>query len=241
MLRVEDLDPARCRPEFSVAIMEDLAWFGLRWDEGPEKGGPHPPYRQSERTDLYRAALAKLREGNFVYPCVCSRRDVLSAAGAPHAEDEEPLYPGTCRDRPMGPAENAQGVHWRFRVPDQERLVFEDGHLGRQEAVAGRDFGDFVVWRKDDVPAYQLAVAVDDAAMEISEVVRGADLLTSTFRQLLVYRALGLTPPRFFHADLVTDAQGKRLAKRHEALSLRALRASGADPAILRAENARGA
>jgi glutamyl/glutaminyl-tRNA synthetase len=125
-------------------------------------------------------------------------------------------------------------VSWRFRVPHGERVSFVDGRMGEQSAVAGVDFGDFVVWRKDDVPAYQLAVVADDAAMRISEVVRGEDLLTSTFRQVLLYRALGWEPPAFFHCPLVLDEKGSRLAKRSDALSLRALRARGADPVALR-------
>lgn len=228
VLRVEDLDRARCRPEFAEAIAEDLRWFGVRWDEGP--------YRQSERRELYLATWQKLRDGGFIYPCVCSRRDVTEAAVAPHHENDEPIYPGTCRP-PLGTVNNADkpaGANWRFRVPDGESIAFQDGRLGLQGAVAGRDFGDFLVWRKDDVPSYQLAVVADDIAMEITEVVRGEDLLTSTFRQLLLYRALGAEPPAFYHAELVVDSLGKRLAKRHASLSLRELRASGAAPEQLR-------
>jgi glutamyl-tRNA synthetase len=142
--------------------------------------------------------------------------------------DDEPIYPGNCRNRNDGRAfEKPTGVNWRFRVPDGEKVTFDDQHFGRQGYVAGRDFGDFVVWRRDDVPAYQLAVVVDDDAMKISEVVRGADLLKSTARQLLVYRALGLQAPKFYHCDLVRDHNGQRLAKRHDALSIRKLRESG--------------
>ena len=130
--------------------------------------------------------------------------------------------------------DSPSGHNWRFHVPDGEALQFVDRRLGPQRAIAGVDFGDFIVWRKDDVPGYQLAVVVDDAAMQITEVVRGADLLLSTFRQLLLYRALGLSAPRFYHAELITDAAGQRLAKRHDSLSLRELRASGADPEELR-------
>ena len=219
LLRIEDLDPARSRAEFTEAIIEDLRWFGLDWDEAP--------YRQSERTELYRAALQELRASGHVYACTCSRRDVLNAAGAPHNENEEPIYPGTCRDKNLPPNTDA---NWRFRVPDGEVIEFGDGHLGRQRAIAGRDFGDFLLWRTDNVPAYQLAVVVDDAEMKITEVVRGADLLTSTFRQLLLYRALRREPPAFYHVPLVTDVNGRRLAKREAALSLRALRAAGRSP-----------
>ena len=227
VLRIEDLDPERCRAEFRAAIAEDLEWFGLRWDEGPSIGGPHAPYVQGERFDCYRAAWETLRANGFIYACECSRRDVLAAAGAPHGESDEPVYPGTCRSRANVPRSSPRGVNWRFRVPDGEQLRFEDGRLGEQIAVAGHDFGDFLVWRKDDVPAYQLAVVVDDAAMQITEVVRGADLLVSTFRQLLIYRALGLAAPAFYHTPLLTDETGRRLAKRDAALSLRSLRAAG--------------
>ena len=223
VLRIEDLDLDRCRPEFRDAVMEDLNWFGIEWDEGP--------YLQSERIAIYREAFEKLRAGGFVYPCTCSRKDVASAAGAPHNENDEPVYPGTCREK----REINGAVNWRFRVRDGELLQFNDGGFGSQRATAGRDFGDFLVWRKDDIPAYQLAVVIDDAAMKITEVVRGADLLVSTFRQLLIYRALNLTAPDFFHAPLVTDSLGRRLAKRDAAMNLRALRASGASPADLRA------
>lgn len=234
VFRNEDIDPDRRRPEFVAAMFEDLRGFGLGWDEGPDCGGPYGPYNQSERLSLYREALERLKAGGFLYPCVCSRRDIRAAVSAPHegegarAVDDEVRYPGTCRDRAEPAAEGARRA-WRFRVPDGEPIRFTDARLGPREYIAGRDFGDFVVWRPDDVPAYQLAVVVDDAAMAITEVVRGADLLLSTARQLLLYRALGLEPPSFCHADLVTDEDGVRLAKRHDALSLRALRASGDD------------
>jgi glutamyl-tRNA synthetase len=152
-------------------------------------------------------------------------------------DDDEPVYPGLCR--PAGPAVAAAaepaGVNWRFRVPDGETIGFEDSGMGVRSYIVGRDFGDFVVWRRDDVPAYQLACVVDDAAMQITEVVRGADLLKSTARQLLLYRALGFTPPKWHHCPLVRDAGGQRLAKRTDALSLRALRERGMSPAEVRA------
>jgi glutamyl/glutaminyl-tRNA synthetase len=262
ILRNEDLDAQRCRSEFVQAMIEDLQWLGVSWQEGPDFGGPFAPYTQSERRDWYLAAWNQLREGGFVYPCTCSRKDVALSAGAPNDSDDEPLYSGKCRPAssvqqsarlrlagrtnasvptqaiptpampiqgiptraiPMQPA----GVHWRFRVPDGETISFHDLHLGTQSFVAGRDFGDFIVWRRDDVPAYQLAVVVDDAAMRITEVVRGADLLKSTARQILLYRALGLPSPEFYHCDLVRDDAGVRLAKRHDALSVRKLREAG--------------
>lgn len=232
ILRNDDLDRARCRPEFFSAIIEDLRWFGFEWQEGPDIGGPLGPYNQSERFSLYRAALGKLREGDFVYPCYCSRRDIQSAPRAPHAaDDEEPIYPGACRERTIRPDSK---FSWRFRVPDGASVTFTDGNLGRRTYVAGHDFGDFVVWRNDDIPSYQLACVVDDAAMQITEVVRGADLLLSTARQLLLYGALGLKAPEFFHCALILDESGQRLAKRSAAMSLRTLRERGAAPGKLR-------
>jgi glutamyl-tRNA synthetase len=230
ILRDEDLDRARCREHFAEAMLEDLRWLGLRWSEGPDLGGPFAPYTQSARLPLYIEAFEQLRAGGHLYPCYCSRQDIArTAASAPHLGEEEPVYPGTCRPPPGAPPSDAprSGINWRFRLPEAEPVCFVDGHAGEQRAVCGVDFGDFVAWRKDDFPAYQLAVVADDAAMQITEVVRGADLITSTFRQLLLYRALGLAPPRFFHCALMLDATGVRLAKRHDALSLRALRARG--------------
>jgi glutamyl-tRNA synthetase len=232
-LRNDNLDRARCRPEFVAAMYEDLRWFGFEWSEGPDVGGPCAPYNQGERLPFYIAAFERLRAAGFLYPCTCSRQDVLRALSAPHQGEEEPLYPGTCRgaspDRPRA------GVNWRFRVPEGETISFTDGAIGAHSEIAGRDFGDFLVWRKDDLPSYQLACTVDDAAMRITEVVRGADLLTSTCRQILLYRALAEPEPVFYHAPLMNDEQGVRLAKRHEALSLRTLRERGAKPADLRA------
>ncbi len=234
VLRNEDLDRARCKPEFVEAMMEDLKWFGFEWQEGPDVGGPFAPYNQSERYSVYRETLAKLERGGFIYRCVCSRKDLQAAARAPHAEDdEEPIYPGTCRELKAEQIANRKFC-WRFRVPDGEAISFADGHFGPQRFVAGKDFGDFVVWRGDGVPAYQLACVADDAAMEITEVVRGADLLVSTARQILLYRALGLTAPAFYHCPLVTDASGVRLAKRNDALSLRQLRTDGKSPEVIR-------
>jgi len=233
ILRNEDIDSTRFKLEFVAQMIEDLRWFGFQWQEGPDCGGPFAPYNQSERFHLYRAALEKLRAGDFVYPCTCSRKDIRDAASAPNAENEEPVYPGTCRQNRESQIQNRKFC-WRFRVPVGEAISFTDGNFGPQKFVAGKDFGDFVVWRHDDVPAYQFACVVDDAAMQITEVVRGADLLVSTARQLLLYRALGLPAPEFFHCALARDENGQRLAKRHDALSLRALRGQGKTPETLR-------
>ena len=234
ILRNEDLDSTRFKMEFVDAMIEDLRWFGFAWSEGPDIGGPFAPYNQSGRMDGYRAALNKLRAGDFIYPCTCSRKDIQAATRAPHANDDgEPIYPGTCRQKRQSEIGD-QKFSWRFRVPDGETISFVDGNFGEQRFVAGWDFGDFIVWRGDDVPAYQLACVADDEAMRITEVVRGADLLISTARQILLYRALGVAPPDFFHCALMLDESGQRLAKRHDALSLRQLRQQGRTPHSLR-------
>ncbi len=236
LLRVEDLDAARCRLEFVAAMYEDLRWFGFRWDEGPDLGGPVSPYVQSARVEIYRKAFEQLRETGLIYPCTCSRQDVLRALSAPHAGEDGPIYPGNCRPGPPVPSAALRvGVNWRFRVPVGRVITWQDFHEGPQSTTCGEAFGDFLVWRKDDLPSYQLAVTVDDAAMGITEVVRGADLLTSTARQLLLYESLGATPPAFYHCPLVTDAHGVRLAKRDHATSLRILREGGRSSESLRA------
>ena len=247
ILRMEDLDGPRCRPEFVDAVYEDLAWFGFAWEEGPDCGGPCRPYAQSQRMDHYRSVFEQLRAAGVVYPCRCSRQDVVRALSAPHTGEDEPVYPGTCRNTSAqdlsshtGPALSARApclgekVNWRFRVPDHQVVAFHDGLCGPQQFIAGRDFGDFVVWRHDNLPAYQLAVVADDAAMGITEVVRGEDLLRSTARQLLLFAALGLKPPAFAHCPLLKDAAGVRLAKRHDSLSLRSLRNQRRTPEELR-------
>jgi len=229
IFRNDDLDRNRVRPEFVQAMFEDLRWLGFEWQEGPDLGGPFAPYNQSERLDFYRSLLEKLKASELVYPCTCSRQDVLRAIQAPHADEEEPIYPGTCRHKSVKDASGPR-VSWRFRVPTNTTVQFEDGHCGTQQFVVGKDFGDFVVWRPDDLPAYQLACTGDDAAMQITEVLRGQDLLMSTARQILLYRALGLEVPRFYHCPLMTDEKGVRLAKRHDSLSLRELRRRGVTP-----------
>jgi glutamyl-tRNA synthetase len=264
VMRMEDLDPDRCRPAYAEAALEDLRWLGIRWQEGPDKGGPFAPYVQSKRRSTYLDVWRRLLRTGRLFPCRCSRKDLASALGAPHEHtqtaqggsefdsaddepDDEPIYPGTCRlfmgGTPQLPGPTASefedpgGTNWRFRVPDGEVIEFVDLNLGPQRFVAGVDFGDFVVWRRDDVPSYQLACVADDAAMAITEVVRGADLLKSTARQILLFRALGFDPPAWYHCRLVVDHNGRRLAKRHDALSLRAMRQRGLTPMnILSAE-----
>jgi glutamyl-tRNA synthetase len=214
-------------------MLEDLRWYGIEWQEGPDVGGAFGPYAQSQRREFYLDAWSKLQRGGWIYPCSCSRKDLAQSASAPHDDNDEPIYPGTCRNQRSQAAAPA-GVNWRFRVPDGERVEFVDRRMGMQSFEAGRDFGDFLVWRRDDVPAYQLAVVVDDAAMHISEVVRGEDLLRSTGRQMLLQRALGLPTPEYYHCALLMDESGTRLAKRHDALSLRTLREQGKTPEQVR-------
>jgi glutamyl-tRNA synthetase len=248
VLRMEDLDPQRSHTEFAQAALEDLRWLGIRWQEGPDlppnaSAGDRGPYYQSKRRSFYLAAWRRLYNRGAIYACRCSRKELALATTAPH-EDNESIYPGTCRNNRSGPMQlgghavqmrelvepNPMGINWRFRVPDGEVITFYDERLGQQRFVAGADFGDFLVWRRDDVPAYQLACVVDDAEMGITEVVRGADLLKSTARQILLNRALGYSDPKWYHCELITDHNGERLAKRHDSLSLRALRQRGVTP-----------
>ena len=227
IFRNEDLDPQRSRPEFVEAMFDDLHWLGIQWQEGPDCGGPVAPYTQSARRDFYLDAWQRLRDAGAIYPCVCSRKDLAESATAPNETDDELLYSGQCRSRNAKEFDSPAGVNWRFRVPDGRVISFEDLNLGAQQFHAGGDFGDFVIWRRDDVPAYQLAVVVDDAAMLVTEVVRGADLLKSTARQVLLANALSLRIPAYYHCELVRDGQGRRLAKRHDSLSIRHLREKG--------------
>ena len=241
ILRIEDLDQQRSRKEFITAAIEDMRWLGIRWQEGPDADGRFGPYSQSKRRAIYLDAWRRLLRGGYIYPCRCTRKDLDTSLGAPHeilegkpeGFDDEPIYPGTCRPELSAEtryAENLEGVNWRFRVPDGETISFIDKNFGATSFVAGKDFGDFLVWRRDGVPSYQLACVADDAAMRITEVVRGADLLKSTARQILLNRALGYANPVWFHCQLVLDHNGQRLAKRHDALSLRTLRQRGITP-----------
>jgi len=244
VLRIEDLDGPRCRPEFIAATFEDIRWLGLDWTEGPDVGGLHSPYVQSERADWFLEVWRRLEAAGAIYQSPHSRRDVEEAANAPHdsvstvAQEAptsservcEPIFPPALRPTHRERATTPGGVPWRFRVPDGRTIEFHDALQGTVCRTAGVDFGDFVVWRRDDLAAYELAVVADDHAMEIAEVVRGADLLTSTARQILLYEALGWTPPAFCHAPLVCDASGQRLAKRTGGLAIRELREAGWTP-----------
>ena len=212
LLRIEDLDPERSRPEHELAQLDDLRAIGIDWDGAP--------VRQSERTELYRAARERLEADARVYPCWCTRAEVQRAAEAPHGDLAEGAYPGTCRD--LSARERAERQHEAGRPPAlrldarAERIAFDDRLHGRQEGVVD----DFVLWRWDDTPAYNLAVVVDDADQRVEEIVRGDDLLDSTPRQLLLYRLLELQPPAHAHVPLVLGPDGARLAKRHGAVTL---------------------
>ena len=220
LLRLEDLDAGRCRPELADGVQRDLAWLGLDWDG--------PVVAQSSRLEELSAAARGLFERGFAYRCVCSRADLRSAASAPQQGDGEPYYPGTCRGRAAHELEG-RAFALRFRVPEGP-LDFVDGIAQAQSFDVAAEVGDFIVANRVGLPSYQLAVVVDDAAQGINEVFRGDDLLSSTPRQLLIARALGLPEPRYFHVPLVLDGTGRRLAKRADDLSLEALRASGTDP-----------
>ncbi len=219
--------------EFVTQMLEDLRWFGFEWSEGPDVGGPFAPYNQSERMNFYRATLGKLRAGNFIYPCICSRKDIRDAVTAPHAADDELVYPGTCRGKTKLEITNSK-YSWRFRVPEGETIAFTDGNWANNNSSRERTLAISSSGGSDGVPAYQLACVADDAAMHITEVVRGADLLVSTARQILLNRALGWVSPQYFHCDLMCDESGRRLAKRHDSLSLKTLRERGCSPAQLR-------
>jgi glutamyl-queuosine tRNA(Asp) synthetase len=221
LLRNEDLDAHRSRPEFVPAMLEDLAWLGIKWAP--------PVWTQSERVPVYKAAFDQLVAAGLAYPCTCSRRDISQMMHAPHEDgDDEPVYPGRCRPCAGGAFEPLRpNTNYRFLIPDGSPVSFDDRHLGPRSYVPGRDFGDFLIWRKDGLPSYQLACVVDDAAMGVTEVVRGADLLKSTARQILLQRALGLPGVAYFHTPLVVDERGNRLAKRHDALAIQTLRERG--------------
>lgn len=225
VLRIEDLDTARCPRKYALQMIEDLRWLGLDWDEGPEVGGADEPYCQSERTALYEQALTKLTEQGLVYPCFCTRAE-LHAASAPHRSDGQAVYAGTCRNltsAQRAEKERTRRGAMRLMVPDEVRS-FTDGHMGYYEENLLRDCGDFLLRRSDGMFAYQLAVVVDDAAMGVTEVVRGSDLLSSTPRQQYLYDLLGLTAPEFIHFPLLLAPDGRRLSKRNADAGLDDLR-----------------
>jgi glutamyl-tRNA synthetase len=230
VLRVEDIDTPRVVEGSAARIADDLAWLGLDWDEGPDEGGAHAPYTQSARPGIYEDALARLDAAGLTYPCDCSRAEIARVASAPHA-GEEVVYPGTCRDKPKGRAPRRPPAI-RLRVPTGTTIAFDDLVRGRVEQHVDVSVGDFVLRRGDDVFAYQLVAAVDDASMEISHVVRADDLLGSTARQILLMRLLGFdrVVPTYAHVPLVVAESGGRIAKRVREATVRGLRERGVAP-----------
>lgn len=229
VLRVEDLDTPRVIAGSIDRQLDDLRWLGLDWDEGPRQGGDFGPYEQSARSAEYEAAIERLAAQNLVYFCDCSRAEIARAASAPHSGEEGPIYPGTCRANGLSEREWKRPPAIRLRVPPGE-IGFSDRFRGEGAQEVAGAVGDFVLKRGDGVYAYQLAVVVDDLAMRITEVVRGADLLGSSARQVLLARLLGGVPPSFAHAPLVLGADGARLAKRARGIVLRDHRESGRAP-----------
>ncbi len=234
VLRIEDLDQPRVRPGAGERMLSDLRWLGLDWDEGPDIGGPYTPYTQSQRQEIYRSCLQRLVDNGLIYPCYCSRAEIARAASAPQ-EDEGPRYPGTCRhltqEQRRKHEANNRRPSMRFRVDDERIVSFTDVLAGPVEQHVQRALGDFIVCRSDGIFAYQFAVVVDDALMHINQVVRGADLLQSTPRQVLLYEALGFPLPTFAHVPLLLDEHGKRFSKRIQSAGLEPLRSAGATPA----------
>ena len=236
ILRQEDLDPQRCRPEYARQLEEDLRWLGLDWDEGGFDGdGPHGPYRQSARGRIYQECFDALRAKGLCYPCFCSRGE-LHAAGAPHRSDGVPVYDGRCRELTVEQRREilsrGRWPAWRLRTP-REEIGFADGIQGWYQENLEKDCGDFILRRSDGVWAYQLAVTADDGLMGVTQVVRGRDLLDSTPRQLYLLRLLGLPRPEYFHLPLLLAPGGRRLSKRDGDLDMGALRARFARPQVL--------
>ena len=232
IFRTEDLDPLRCKANLVDTALRDLYWLGLSWAEGPDVGGSLGPYTQSERMDCYENAWQKLLVNGHIYPCNRSRKELRSYAEAMGMDTMNPLYPIEWRPdgRFFKPDVPGGEVAWRFRVPEGRKLTFIDGCLGERSFEACVDFGDFLIWRRDGVPAYELAVVVDDLAMKVTEVVRGEDLLLSTARQILLYEALGRIPPSFFHCPLLLDVDGQKLSKSLDSRSIQDHRANLVDP-----------
>ena len=238
ILRMEDIDSPRVKRGAAEQAIEDLQWLGLDWDEGPDLGGANAPYVQTQRMDLYREALERLKAAEHIYPCTCSRTDVEAAASAPHVGQEGPIYPGTCAGRTVADAATliprvsegrAPTIAWRLRTTNAPRTL-TDLFSQPQHCNVARNLGDFVIAKSDGSPAYQLAVVVDDHAMGVTEVLRGDDLLPSAFRQLELYDFFGWKPPEFAHVPLVVGPDGRRLAKRHGDTRLATLRDMGVRP-----------
>lgn len=227
ILRMEDIDSPRIKAGAAQQAIDDLHWLGLDWDEGPDIGGQHAPYVQTERLALYLQHLEMLKAAERIYPCTCTRSDVAEAASAPHVGQEGPIYPGTCATRTVADAARLDRPYcWRFRASDTDRVI-DDRFMGTRTMNVAQELGDFVVAKVDGAPSYQLAVVVDDHAMGITEVLRGDDLLPSAFRQAELYAFFGWTLPTFAHVPLVIGEDGRRLAKRHGDTRLAQFREAG--------------
>ncbi len=216
ILRIEDIDSPRVKPWATQATLDDLKWLNLDWDEGPDIGGAHEPYIQTANLELYHPSLQQLIDRDLVYPCTCSRSDVAASASAPHESLEGPIYGGRCSQRSAADAQSLSPstYAWRYRATNKE-LVWKDLSGVEHRANPAKQLGDFIVAKGDKTPAYQLAVIVDDQRMGINQVVRGDDLVPSTFRQLDLFEALGWPAPEYLHVPLIIGTDGKRLAKRH--------------------------
>jgi glutamyl-tRNA synthetase len=216
-LRIEDIDKNRCKEKFIQAAIEDIQLMEIQWDYGPNKAGPHEPYFQSQRLENYSLAKDKLLNDSHIYPCTLSRKDI-EKLGIPKDTEGEPIISKKISTQHFDPLKKP---NWRFQVPQGQKITFIDNRLGKQNGIAGKDFGDFIIWNRDNIPAYELAVVVDDIAMQITEVVRGEDLLKSTFRQILIYNALSAKPPAFYHCPLMMDKEGNKLSKSNRSKSFR--------------------
>lgn len=236
VLRIEDLDRPRVLPGATAQMLTDMQWLGLDWDEGPDVGGSFAPYVQSERQAVYEAHLQRLSNAGLVYPCYCSRAEIARAASAPHG-DEGPRYPGTCRDLSEAKRRQHEAAgrrpSLRLRVDDERIVTFPDQIAGPLSQQVQQSVGDFILRRSDGIFAYQFAVVVDDGLMQINQVVRGVDLLSSTARQILLFEVLGFPAPTFAHVPLWLDSTGQRLSKRVQSEGLEPLRAGGLSPAAV--------
>ena len=232
ILRIEDIDEARCRPAYTEALMEDLSWLGLSWDEGPEKDEAYGPAVQSRRSAFYEEILRRWKEAGEVYPCFCSRARIRQIASAPHPGEAAPQYDGHCRylsKEEAAEAEKSKKPSWRIRMEDCE-ISFTDLFRGKETGRLRAGSGDFVLFRADGMIAYQLAASADDGAMGVTHVFRGDDLLESTFGQIYILKKLGYAVPVYAHLPLLIDREGVRLSKRQHGITIEDLRRAGLSP-----------